>query len=138
MSDGQQPSSINSAMLTSMQQAQSNFSSGTAIPSGGSGLATTVGSQNFLDTVSQTSNLDNNLAGIGGAKVPFTGGEPVFGQNIIPHDLGTMAPASIGHNLADPPKLIGDVSISAATSPQGVLNMPKEGLGVPTPLSGSR
>jgi len=136
--DGQQPSSINSAMLASMREAQSGLSAGTAIPTGGSGLATTIGSQNFLDTVSQTSNLDHNFAVSGGVKAPFTGGEAVFNQNIVPDNLGTLAPAAIGHNLADPPKLIGDASLSSATSPQVALNMPKEGLGAPTPLSSSR
>lgn len=135
--DGQQPSSINSAMLASMQQAQSGLSAGTAIPTGGSGLATTIGSQNFLDTVSQTSNLDHNFAVSGGIEVPGTKGAP-FNQNMVPDNLGTLAPAAIGHNLADPPKLIGDASLSSATSPQVSLNMPKEGLGAPTPLSSSR
>lgn len=119
----------NLAMLASIEQAQerhSNTGGGAGLPANGNGIQSTVGGQ--VGQALQQSNIDQNLAGVGGVNpVPF---KPSFDDDLLSSLFdGNMVPGNINYSDAFAVNNIafGDVSASSAFGPQKALNAQEGG-----------
>lgn len=92
--------------------------------SGNMGTATTIGSQNAIDTLAQGANLENNFGHPGYDMSLFTGGGALEG-NLFDLAEGNMAPGGISVGSHDM-NFVGDMSMNKSFSPgKETLNMPR-------------